>query len=382
MSKYGKKPLSSVQQRLKDYQLGIYHNANAKWANELRVLGKNPQDDNKYDIDLDLMKETITSDCANYLPLEDHGGKELQNSDYSVSCQWYPSDTKHLFESNMADPTTKSLMNKIGWCDENNNPTQVIYNLDKNGFRCKDFKQERGKGILFLGCSHTFGVGLNQQDTFAFKVANHFDKECFNYGMPGKGLDTAALYTSLYLQDDIDVGYIDAVVVYCPPPGRVSYFSYNTEYDMGRGYNELEFLQLQNDYLLLTDYYDDSYLDNVPYDEMADIEELFNLKNAKSKYEVKKFLKAGLDQHVYKHRSAMWEHFMFTKENNFYRGLLAVNSIKSFCLENNIPLVLTEGSPTISTKHDWARDLGHFGPQTHNNIAQEIISKLEIYLDK
>ena len=108
MSKYGKKQPTSAEQRLKDYQIGIYRNSNAKWTNELRVLGKDPDNDNKYDIDLDLMKETIILDCANFLPLEDHGGKELQNSDYSISCQWYPSDTKHLFESNMADPTTKS----------------------------------------------------------------------------------------------------------------------------------------------------------------------------------------------------------------------------------------------------------------------------------
>jgi hypothetical protein len=73
---------------------------------------------------------------------------------------------------------------------------------------------------------------------------------------------------------------------------------------------------------------------------------------------------------------------MFTKENNFIRDLHSINSIKCFCLENNIPLIVQEGSPTIATKDDWARDMRHFGKQTHTNISKDIISKLGIYLDK
>ena len=62
--------------------------------------------------------------------------------------------------------------------------------------------------------------------------------------------------------------------------------------------------------------------------------------------------------------------------------LHSINSIKCFCLDNNIPLLVIEGSPTIATKDDWARDMRHFGKQTHSNIANDIISKLQLYIDK
>ena len=389
MSKYGKpfskkihKTLSeSHLQKLKDYQKAIYHNANAKWAIDFSVLGKNPSDNDKYDIDFSEIKDTLIEDFANYLPLEDHDGKLYENSDYYATVQWYPSDTKNLFEENISDPTMKSLMHKIGWCDEQGNHTKIIYNLNKNGHRCKNLDGDIGKGILFLGCSHTFGVGLNEKDTFAYKVADHFGRECFNYGLPGKGLDTAALYTSLFLQDDVDLNLIDAVVVFTPPPGRIAFFHYETNWKLGRGYNTLRYNQLQNDPLIPLNYYN-GYLKDIPIDELHDTEEIFNLKQSDSASEVQKKLDKGLQSHIDNYRSSKWEHYLFTKENNFYRDLLAIDSIKCFCLENNIPLIVTEGTPTIASKDDWARDMCHFGKRTHDNIFKDIVSKLKIFLDK
>lgn len=385
MAKYGKESSSTeFLQRLKEYQKSIYHNANAKWANELRVYGKNPNDEDKYDIDLKEIKDSIKNDCAHYLPIENHNGEYFTGShtDYYVNTKWYPCDTQDLFNSHMSDETTRSLMYKIGWCDEQGSPVQIDYNLNKNGFRFKNFNKQNGKGIIFLGCSHTFGVGLNQEDSFAYKVSDYFNRECFNFGMPGKGLDTSALYTSCFIHEDIEIEYVDAVVVYCPPAGRTGYFTYQVRWQMDNPENELLYQQLQNDYLTDTNFYDNTHLEDINFKEMNGIIEKYNLSHADSKQDIKEKMQNGLDKHVHKHRSDMWEHFMFTKENNFYRGLLAINSIKSFCMENNIPLIVQEGNPGIANQVDWARDLGHFGKQTHTNIANDIISKLELYIDK
>ena len=383
MSQYGKKKLTSHEirlQNLKEYQKIIYHNANASFNLDISVKGKFPN--GKYDIDISEMKECLLGDFAHYLPLEDHDGKFYEGSEYYATVQWYPSDTKDLFQEHISDSTMRSLMSKLGWCDQDGYPTEVNYHLNKNGHRCKNLDGDIGKGILFIGCSHTFGVGLNQQDTFAYKVAEHFNKECFNYGLPGKGLDTAATYTSLFLQDDIDLSLIDAVVVYATPPGRVGFFNYNTIKKDNVDVAEMQYSQMQNDELLFTKYYQGGHLNDLPIDYIVDMAELFNLHDNLTANEVQKKLDAGLQPHIDKFRSSMWEHYMFTKENNFVRDLHSINSIKCFCLDNNIPLLVQEGSPTIATKDDWARDMRHFGKQTHSNIANDIISKLQLYIDK
>jgi len=71
---------------------------------------------------------------------------------------------------------------------------------------------------------------------------------------------------------------------------------------------------------------------------------------------------------------------MQTQENNFKRDILATNTIKLFCLEHNIPLVIKQSTARIATAIDFARDMMHFGPKTHSNIAKDIIAALNIYL--
>ena len=111
MSQYGKKKLNSQKlriQNLKEYQKIIYHNANASFNLDISVKGNLPN--GKYDIDLSEMKECLLGDFAHYLPLEDHDGKVYEGEEYHATVQWYPSDTKHLFEEHISDPTMKSLI--------------------------------------------------------------------------------------------------------------------------------------------------------------------------------------------------------------------------------------------------------------------------------
>lgn len=387
MSKYSKKinrssnffqsrPKKIEIDKLKDYQKPMYHNANNY---DFKVRGKNLRKGNLYDVDIELIRQSLIEDFANYMPLENFQGVYSQDEDYYVTTNWYPNDTKELFKSNMQDPATKSLLHKLNWIDIEGNPKQIDYNLNKNGFRCKNITENTSNGILFLGCSHTFGIGLKEEQTFASLVSKHFNRECFNYGVPGKGLDTLALYTSLFLQDDIDPSIIDAVVVYAPPPGRVSFFTYSS-LEKTNTMSALELHQMQNDYLIPTNYYDNNYLPDIPSHKYDDAKDVFNLQHTDTREEIDKKLNAGLRSHVDSYRSRVIEHYMFTKENNFYRNILAISTIKTFCLENNIPLVVQQGSSTIASRHDWARDIGHFGPATHSNISKDIISQLNIHL--
>lgn len=69
--------------------------------------------------------------------------------------------------------------------------TSITYTYNSHGFRTKEFDFSNGKGnILFLGCSHTEGIGLRAEDTWVHKVSQHFpDHNCYNLGIGGGGVD-------------------------------------------------------------------------------------------------------------------------------------------------------------------------------------------------
>jgi hypothetical protein len=77
----------------------------------------------------------------------------------------------------------KSKLEKYGWVD-----TKIKYEVNSYGFRSNDFNEN--EGIIFLGCSQTFGTGLSVEDTFPFLLSQKLKLECWNLSIPGSGLDT------------------------------------------------------------------------------------------------------------------------------------------------------------------------------------------------
>lgn len=67
---------------------------------------------------------------------------------------------------------------------------EVTYTYNKNGHRCKDIEDiDLDNYLLFTGCSHTEGVGLRLEDTFAYKVSQELNCDYYNLGMAGTGID-------------------------------------------------------------------------------------------------------------------------------------------------------------------------------------------------
>lgn len=302
------------------------------------------------------------------------------DENYYVKSKWYPSDSEDQFDMNTKNPVIKSLMKKIGWIDENDQPAPIDYKLNKQGWRCKNFDRLDNDGIIFLGCSNTFGVGVREEDTFAKVVSEKFNKECLNLGVPGKGLDILALYVSIFLQKEIDINKISAVVIFLPPPGRVINFNYK--------FGRLVLDQLQND-PLITDscfYEHKDFKDvnnNLLNDELIGDFQSSNINHNTPIEKVEQFLKTDFGKKLHKRRSEILEEFVLIKENAFLREVLSINTIRSFCLEHNIPLVvqsMTDIDLAGPSGDDLARDMAHFGPTTHNNIAQSIISKLQLII--
>ena len=101
----------------------------------------------------------------------------------SRSLDWFPMDTEELFDYNLKEqPDNKSLLHY------QDNP--ISYKLNEYGFRADSFKTKE-PGNVFLGCSHTFGIGHYLENTWSYKVNKQVGGKFYNLSSPGSGIQTA-----------------------------------------------------------------------------------------------------------------------------------------------------------------------------------------------
>jgi len=97
---------------------------------------------------------------------------------------WYPSDSEQNF-------LEQREHHRKAW-----DKKHFSYGVNRYGFRCREFEDiidnySEENRIVFLGCSFTFGIGVDVHDTFAHKVSEKLGKVCINLSVAGAGLDTA-----------------------------------------------------------------------------------------------------------------------------------------------------------------------------------------------
>ncbi len=56
-------------------------------------------------------------------------------------------------------------------------------------FRPDEIKETLKREIVLLGCSFTFGVGLEENETFSKKLSDYTNRSVFNRGIPGCGIN-------------------------------------------------------------------------------------------------------------------------------------------------------------------------------------------------
>lgn len=57
-----------------------------------------------------------------------------------------------------------------------------------NGLRQIEYRDENKKPIILLGCSYTYGFGLNENETFSRKLADYTNRTVINRGKSGTGI--------------------------------------------------------------------------------------------------------------------------------------------------------------------------------------------------
>jgi len=95
---------------------------------------------------------------------------------------WLTADTKDRYNKNLKHH--RDELDKNGWID-----TSIEYSFNKYGFRSDEFIDDNA--IMFLGCSHTVGIGLNREDTYADIVAKELNLKHYNLAIGGGSNDSA-----------------------------------------------------------------------------------------------------------------------------------------------------------------------------------------------
>lgn len=85
---------------------------------------------------------------------------------------------------NMKSPFFPHDEEENGWTDP------ILYETNSYGFRTKEFEECRDS-IIFLGCSHTYGIGLPSDRIWCHLVAKELGLPYFNLSVAAGSLDTA-----------------------------------------------------------------------------------------------------------------------------------------------------------------------------------------------
>lgn len=98
-------------------------------------------------------------------------------------------DSKELFETNLRSQP-------IDWYYRR---ADIIYQRNTFGHRCKNLNEiNLDNYILFTGCSHTEGIGVELEKTHAYQVAEQIGCDYYNLAVGGTGVDVIAHNLSVW----------------------------------------------------------------------------------------------------------------------------------------------------------------------------------------
>jgi len=238
---------------------------------------------------------------------------------------------------------------------------EMLYRINRQNFRCENFDKDN-PGILTVGCSHTYGIGLKDREVWGSRVAKSLGIPLWNIGVGGIGPQACLLLTKQFLL----AGYKPKmVVVQWPNPNRQ--FLSKTVYKD----TDTEMIDFVNQ---TSNTFVPDFWSWAPKDHMELVDPAFE-----------KIVKGRLLAH----------------EHNSFEFYSIREAFISLCNEHNLKLVEIE--PNVRIEDDekkifkncvhnipfvpnpWggrcdesykARDNLHYGPDVHNQIATEVLEKL------
>tara|TARA_B100001057_G_C22782128_1_gene924085 strand:- start:163 stop:1311 length:1149 start_codon:yes stop_codon:yes gene_type:complete len=255
------------------------------------------------------------------------------------------------------------------------------YYINSHGFRSPelikpDINSQEDNCIAFLGCSHTFGTGIDQKDMWTEIVANDLGCKPVNLGFPARGIDFVSFYCKYFFKAEIK--NCKALVVLLPPFTRktligtfIKYFENVNKYEVYKDFLQMEWIkELTEEHLVES---------NNKFSEHHML--LDNWSNRTDIEPRKKSIKKHFEQEI------------VTVENTLKRGHEALSVINLLASDLDIPLLVYSsytdfGDAGFKTGNygekifDMARDGQHAGVYTNSIFAKKVIKDLKQKIDK
>lgn len=134
---------------------------------------------------------------------------------------WASNDTKELYEQNL----------QTAPADWKYRTKKVEYHINSHGYRTYEWKDINWKdAIILVGCSNTFGVGLNEDETYSYLLSKFTGRQVVNLGYSSASPPAVADMCSRVIEHCTNPY---AVVVNWPPAARLRYYVENTYIDVG-----------------------------------------------------------------------------------------------------------------------------------------------------
>jgi hypothetical protein len=97
------------------------------------------------------------------------------------SYSFMETDSEWILNDNLSkEPHNKSLQHYLD--------KPIIYKLNNCGFRTPDDFNTHDWGNVYLGCSHTFGIGHHLENIWSYKLNNAIGGKFWNLGIGGTGV--------------------------------------------------------------------------------------------------------------------------------------------------------------------------------------------------
>jgi len=104
---------------------------------------------------------------------------------------WFPSDTLELFNTNLNEYNDSIHLNYY-------KKYPIYYEYNNYGFRTFDNFSNDGYANVYLGCSHTFGIGHHYNNTWPYKVSQTIGGKVYNISEPSSGIMTQYRYLKYF----------------------------------------------------------------------------------------------------------------------------------------------------------------------------------------
>lgn len=119
-------------------------------------------------------------------------GEGKHSDKKNTTVYFLDTDLEKTYDEHLKNPRTRKLLRRQGFTRDN-----VTYHINEHGFRSDPFDDQ--PGFMFLGCSFTVAVGVDQTSMWSRLISDKYGMRMFNMGESGSSGDAAFRLANYWL---------------------------------------------------------------------------------------------------------------------------------------------------------------------------------------